>query len=107
MDDLSQLLTQLAELIAQERFIELESDTIELKPCPSNSQDWTERYKSINAFLNSRGGILVLGIKEIGQGPDRKYHFSGYNSDAEAKLTELKNIFSDIEGRCCTNTGHG
>ena len=70
-----------------------------MKPCPSNSQDWTERYKSINAFLNSRGGILVLGIKEIGQGPDRKYHFSGYNSDAEAKLTELKNIFSDIEGK--------
>ena len=51
-------------LIEQERFEELESDTIELKPCPSTGQSWGERFKSVNAFLNTRGGLLVLGIKE-------------------------------------------
>lgn len=99
MDDLSDLLAQLAQLIGQQRFEELESDTVELKACPSTSQDWSERYKSVNAFLNTRGGVLVLGIKEVGQGTDRKYVFTGYDACAEAKLVDVRRVFADREGR--------
>ena len=106
MDDLSSLLTQLASLIGQETFRELESDTIELKTCPSTTQDWSERYKSVNAFLNSRGGILILGIKESGQGSQRKYVFTGYNPDAESKLAELRNAFTDADRRQLDLTEH-
>jgi predicted HTH transcriptional regulator len=95
MDDLTSLLQQIATLIAQDRFEELESDTVEFKPCPSTSQDWTERYKSINAFLNTRGGVLVLGIKESGQGQQRRYLVSGYDPSAENKLYELRRVFTD------------
>ena len=70
MDDLTSFLSQLQALIEQERFEELESDTIELKPCPSTGQDWSERFKSVNAFMNTRGGLLILGIKEQGRGND-------------------------------------
>lgn len=99
MNDLTALLTQLGLLIRQARFEELESDVIEIKPCPSNSQDWNEHHKSVNAFLNTRGGILILGIKEIGQGQDRKYVFTGYNPEVESKLTNLRGAFTDAERR--------
>lgn len=106
MNDLAVLLAKLATLIGQARFEELESDTIELKPCPSNAQDWSERYRSVNAFLNTRGGVLILGIKESGQGPDRKYLFTGYNPDAEPKLAELRHIFTDSDKRPQDLTEH-
>ncbi len=98
MDDLSSVLTRLATLIGQGRFEDLESDTLEFKPCPSSAQDWSERYKSVNAFLNTRGGILVLGIKETGQGVERKYEVSGYDASAEAKLQEMRKIFTLEDG---------
>jgi ATP-dependent DNA helicase RecG len=99
MDELDVLLSNLERLIGQGRFEELESDTIEIKPCPANSQDWSERYRSVNAFLNTRGGLLVLGVKESGQGVDRKYVFTGYQPDAEPKLKELHQVFVDSERR--------
>ena len=99
MDDLSTLLAQLATLVTQARFEELESDTIEFKSCPSNNQDWSECYKSVNAFLNTRGGMLIMGVKEVGQGPDRKYVFSGYDAAAESKLVEMRKAFTDSEKR--------
>lgn len=106
MDDLTIFLAQLQALIEQGRFEELESDTIELKPCPSTGQDWSERFKSVNAFLNTRGGLLILGIKEIGKGSERKYVVSGYDHSAENKLSEMRQIFSDSEGRLLDLTEH-
>ena len=99
MDDLTLFLSQLQALVEQERFEDIESDTIELKPCPSTGQDWTERFKSVNAFLNTRGGLLILGIKEQGKGADRKYVVSGYDPAAESHLSEMRRIFTDAEKR--------
>lgn len=100
MDDLSFFFAQLQALIEQGRFEELESDTLELKPCPSTAQDWTERYKSVNAFLNTRGGILILGIREEGQGAQRRYSVPGYNSTAENKINALRTeVYTDSEKR--------
>lgn len=97
MDDLTLFLSQLQALIEQGRFEELESDTIELKPCPSTGQDWSERFKSVNAFLNTRGGLLILGIKEEGKGLDRRYVVSGYDHSAENRLSEMRHIFTGTE----------
>ena len=99
MDDLTSFLSQLQALIEQERFEDIESDTIELKPCPSSGQDWSERHKSVNAFLNTRGGLLILGIKEQGKGSDRKYVVSGYDPAAESHLSQMRGIFTDAEKR--------
>lgn len=97
MDDLTLFLSQLQALIEQGRFEELESDTIELKPCPSTGQDWSERFKSVNAFLNTRGGLLILGIKEEGRGADRKYVVAGYAPSAENQLSNMRQAFTDAE----------
>ncbi len=98
------VLRDLAELVRQGRFEELESDTLEIKPAPAEGGQWRERYKSVNAFLNTRGGILILGIKEEGQGPLRRYVLTGYQDHAENKIKEMVGMFTDKEKRKLTLT---
>ncbi len=91
-------LVRLAELIRQGRFEELETDTLEFKPTPSEMNGWKECHKSACAFLNTRGGILILGIKEEGTGPARKYEFTGWLPHAENGLKEMPKQFTQRLG---------
>ena len=72
MKPIDQILIKLADLIQQGRFVELETEWLELKPVPVDGGEWKEPHKSVNAFLNTRGGILILGVKEEGTGPARR-----------------------------------
>lgn len=95
---IDKFLHKLATLVREGRYEALETDTVEVKPVPSDGGQWNELHKSVNAFLNTRGGIVVLGIKEEGQGAGRRYVFSGYREEAEAKLKELPSLFTDRRG---------
>ncbi len=99
MRQIDLILQKLESLVRQQKFEELESDTIEIKPVPPDRGDWKERYKSANAFLNTRGGILILGVKEEGRGENRKYTFTGYDPKAENTIRELAKGFTDQDGR--------
>lgn len=92
-------LAKLSELIDSGRFEELETDTLEIKNVPSAGGEWRERYKTANAFLNTRGGILILGVKEEGQGGSRHYVHTGWQPHAENPLKELPKKFTDKDGR--------
>jgi len=63
MKPIDHILIQLADLIQQGRFAELETEWLEIKPVPADGGEWKERHKSVNAFLNTRGGIMILGVK--------------------------------------------
>lgn len=91
-------LNRLAELIGQGRFEELETDTLEIKAVPADAVGWREPHKTACAFLNTRGGILILGIKEEGTGPARKYMFTGWRPHAEPNLKEFRNQFTERDG---------
>ncbi|BBL76498.1 RNA-binding domain-containing protein [Methylomagnum ishizawai] len=98
-DVIDRILARLAGLIRAGRFEEQETDTVEIKPMPAEGGQWKEFHRSVNAFLNTRGGIIIMGIKEQGQGQERRYVFSGYRDEAEAKLTqELSGLFTDRNG---------
>lgn len=98
-DFIDRILARLAGLIRAGRFEEQETDTVEIKPMPAEGGQWKEFHRSVNAFLNTRGGIIIMGIKEQGQGQERRYVFSGYRDEAEAKLTqELSGLFTDRNG---------
>ncbi len=98
MKIVDQTLAKLAELIQQGRFVELETEGLEIKPVPADGGDWKERHKSVNAFLNTRGGIVILGVKEEGAGSSRRYVLSGWKDHAEPNLKELQRLFTDRKG---------
>ena len=92
------ILAKLADLIRQGQFTDLETEGIEIKPVPAEGGEWKERHKSVNAFLNTRGGIMILGIKEEGVGPARRYVFAGWKEHAEPNIKEIPKLFTDRKG---------
>jgi len=92
------ILAKLADLIQQDGFAELETEAVEIKPVPATGADWKEVHKSVNAFLNSRGGILILGVREEGTGPARRYVLDGWKDHAEPNLKEFPRLFTDRKG---------
>ncbi len=98
MKVVDRILIKLGELIQQSRFEELETEGLEIKPVPASGGDWKERHKSINALLNTRGGIVIFGVKEEGFGSDRRYVFTGWQGYAEPNLKEIPKLFSDRKG---------
>lgn len=98
MNFVDHILSELAELIQQSRFVELETEGLEIKPVPADGGEWKEVYKSVNSFLNTRGGILILGVKEEGTGATRRYILSDWNETAEPKLKEFPRLFTDRKG---------
>jgi predicted HTH transcriptional regulator len=98
MKPVDQILLKLADLIQQGRFMELETEWLEIKPVPVEGGEWKERHKSVNAFLNTRGGIMILGVKEEGNGPSRRYVLTGWKDHAEPNLKELPRLFTDRKG---------
>lgn len=90
-------LARLAELITQGRFEDLETERLEIKPIPPSTGEWTERYKSVNAFMNTQGGVIILGIREEGKGSERRYVLGSWG-DVEDKIKELPRKFCDRRG---------
>lgn len=88
-------LQKLEQLIRSGQFEELETDSLEFKAVPAVGKDWNRVHESVCAFLNTRGGFLILGIKEEGQGTQRKYVFQGWRPEAENHLKELPTLFTD------------
>lgn len=95
---IEETLAKLASLIAQDRFENLETDRLEIKPVPSNGVEWRECHKSACAFLNTRGGLLILGIKEEGHGAAKRYVFTGWQPYAEPNLKEMPKQFTERDG---------
>src|SRR5688572_9880988 len=91
-------LDKLAALIRENRYEQLETDAFEIKPVPADGGQWRECHKSVNAFLNTRGGIVILGIKEAGRGPATRYVLTGWRPEAEPKLKEIARLFTDRQG---------
>ena len=98
MSFLDQTLLKLSELIQSNRFVNLETDGLEIKPVPTIGGEWKEVHKSINAFLNTRGGIVILGVKEEGTGLAQRYVLSGWKAHAEPNVTAISKQFTDRKG---------
>ncbi len=98
MKIVDQILNKLAELIQQSRFVELETEGLEIKGVPAEGGEWKERHKSVNAFLNTRGGIMIMGVKEEGTGASRRYVVSEWKDHAEPNLKKFARLFTDRKG---------
>ncbi|OQY29178.1 MAG: hypothetical protein B6244_04895 [Candidatus Cloacimonetes bacterium 4572_55] len=85
--------------IKNNKFKDVEDEKLELKNSPSLKDDWKEIYKTVCAFLNTSGRILILGIKEDQK--KKRYVFKGgYSGKIEPKtkdiLYPLNNLFNQV-----------
>jgi ATP-dependent DNA helicase RecG len=102
MNTVDSTLLKLARLIRDGRFEPLETDALEIKPVPAQGGEWKEICKSVNAFLNTRGGVLILGVKEEEikeeKSNRKRYVHKGWQADKEPNLKEISKNFTDRNG---------
>ena len=95
MRDIDSILLKLKDSIENGSFDTIETDKIELKDL-SSGEKWTELYKTICAFLNTKGGIVIIGINENTK--NKKYKLTGYDSNNEHKLKDIVQKFHNENG---------
>ena len=91
MKAVDKVLSRLENCLETNTYQSIETDKIELKDL-SRGTEWKELYKSVCAFLNSQGGIIILGIHE--NSGKSAYKFTGFSLNNEDKLKELPNQFT-------------
>ncbi len=100
MDFITKNLEIIARCIQNNEYKEVETDRFELK---NLSGGWGEDlYKSVCAFLNTNGGVVVIGINDKNTAKPPHYKFTGYinSSASENHLTqELPKKFTDKDGK--------
>lgn len=90
------ILLQLEECLSSNTYKDLETEKIELKDL-SGGDDWKELYKTVCAFLNTQGGIVIIGVKE--KNDKSAYQFHGFKAGNEDKLKELPKQFTTDGGQ--------
>jgi predicted HTH transcriptional regulator len=97
MSNLDDILRKLKNCLENKTYEPMETDSFELKDLSTKGK-WDELYKSACAFLNTQGGIIIVGIHENLNWP-KSYQLTGYNDNNESKLISLTQQFSDCRDR--------
>jgi len=97
VDILTPILNKLEICVRQNSWESLETDWLEIKPVLATGNAWDNIRDSICAFLNTRGGVVVLGIKDEQQ-PRRHFIFTGYTENNSGNLSALRSAFKDAKG---------
>lgn len=92
MKSVDRKLEQLKHHIINDTYEALETDRFEIKDNSSSASQWKEVHKSTCAFLNTSGGIILIGIHEDLK--KNKYILKGYNEEQENKLNVIGQQFS-------------
>jgi len=96
MRDIDKILKTLEDYIQNGSYFPVETDKIELKDLSTGS-NWKELYKTTCAFLNSKGGIIVIGIKEDTK--TKQFKFTGYNHNNEPIIKDIGKKFNEEKGK--------
>lgn len=96
MREIDRILQKIETHINNGTFEELETEKVEIKDL-STKGDWGEFYKSVCAFLNTDGGIVIIGVNESSKTP-KQYKFTGYNASNEGNLKIVSDKFRDKDG---------
>jgi predicted HTH transcriptional regulator len=99
MDIVEKNLAIIANCINNNEYTEVETERFELKDLSAGwGDDW---YKSVCSFLNSNGGIIVIGINDKNNSKPKYYKFTGYTNTEknESHLKQdLPRMFTDKDG---------
>ena len=93
-------LDTIAKCINTKSYKEAENDRLELKNLAGGwGDDW---YKTVCAFLNTKGGVIVIGIHDKNNSKPAHYKFTGYVNSTENEnhlKQDLPKKFTDRNGR--------
>ncbi len=95
MKEIDKILTQIEDCITNDYYHSVETEKIELKPTPPNLKSAHSMLQTVCAFLNTNGGILIIGIKDNNNIPKKHYELKGYNEEAEGILKSIGTQFTD------------
>jgi predicted HTH transcriptional regulator len=97
MKAIEKILLILEQYIKDNIYHPVETDQLELKDL-SGGDDWNELYKTICAFLNTKGGIIIIGVKEDIK--NKYFKFTGFSSaqSTEEKIKNIPKLFTDRSG---------
>lgn len=99
MREVEKILDRLEDCIQNNYHEPVETEVVELKPTPPTLKDAKSILQSVCAFMNTNGGILILGIQENNNVTPRNYELKGYNEDAESILKSIGKQFTDKDGK--------
>ncbi len=91
MKTAEKILSKIEDCITQNTFEKIETDKVEIKDLSGGMS--TEFYRSVCAFLNAEGGMIIIGIHENEQ--QKKYVLKGYNPEIENHLRDMPKQFTN------------
>lgn len=97
MKIIDQILIKLENCITNSTYEAVKTEKIELKPTPPNKKMGVSLFQSICAFLNTNGGIVIIGIEEVIRLP-KHYILKGYKEDGENLIKSIDSVFKDEKG---------
>lgn len=98
MKEIDRILNKIEDCILNNYYDSVETETIELKPTPPNMSDAKSLLQSVCAFLNTNGGILIVGVKDNNTQTPKNYELKGYNEEFEPNLKLLGKQFTNRNG---------
>ena len=93
MKQIDKILGTIENHIINSTFEKLENDKLEIKDNSHDASKWNEVYKTACAFLNTHGGIIIIGIHEDEK--NNRYTVTGFDLNNENKTKELGKNFKD------------
>jgi len=95
MKEIDKILNQVEDCIRNNYYKPVETEKIELKATPPHLKGASTLFQSVCAFMNTNGGILIVGIKDNNNVPIKNYELKGYNDDFEPVLKIIGKQFTD------------
>lgn len=93
MKVIDETLQQIEFCIQNNDFYVIENEKVELKDNSHNKSEWIEVFRTVNAYLNTNGGLIVIGVYEDKN--NKKYIFKGFDFNNEDKLKTIKDQYVD------------
>ena len=93
MRQIEKILFEIENCIENNTFKKLEHDKLELKDNSHHTSNWKEVYKTACSFLNTSGGIILIGIYEDEK--SKQFVVTGYDKRNEEKTKEISNVYTN------------
>lgn len=96
MKIINDILQHIAYSIANDEYVWTDQEKVAIKDNSHVAGEWSDLFISVNAFLNTNGGAIIIGIRD--DEDNNKFVFNGFDARNESKLRLLVAEFTDADG---------